>query len=115
MDKKSKTFDAKGKNFGRLASEVAVYLQGKHDPEYQPNKVLGYKAIVKNIDQMSFTGNKLDTNIIYRHTGYPGGIKKMTLRQSFEKNPQKLFINAVRRMLPKNKLNIKHLKNLIIN
>lgn len=115
MNKKSKIFNAKGKKFGRLASEVAVFLQGKHDPDYQPNKVMEYKAIVKNITQLSFSGNKLEDNIIYSHSGYPGGIKKSTLKQSFEKNPEKLFRNAVRRMLTKNKLNSKHLKNLILN
>lgn len=108
------TLDAKGKTFGRMSSEIARYLQGKHKATYQPNLVAPVQVTVKNLNEVSFSGNKLDNKIIYKHTGYTGNLKQQTLRQAFTKSPEKVLRDAVRRMLPKNRLQAKLLKNLHI-
>ncbi len=108
------TLNAAEYSFGRLASKVAFLLQGKHRADYAPNRIHALKVIVRNIEQVRFTGTKLDSKLMHRHTGYPGGIKTETLRQRHTRKPKVLFQEAVVRMLPKNRLAKDRLKQLVI-
>jgi large subunit ribosomal protein L13 len=105
--------DAKNKVLGRLASEIAVILQGKKSPNYKPNIVSADRVFVKNYGDIKLTGGKFKNKIYYRHTGYMGHLKKKTFEQVFQKDPKRVLREAVRRMLPKNFLNQKRIKNLI--
>jgi large subunit ribosomal protein L13 len=105
--------DAKNKILGRLASEIATILQGKKSPKYERRLVSGDKVYVKNVGGLKVTGKKFKEKIYYRHTGYMGHLKEETFEQAFAKDPRKVLREAVRRMLPKNFLNQKRLKNLI--
>ena len=105
--------DAKNKPLGRLASEIAVILQGKKSPDYEPRLVGNDRVLLKNFDKVVVTGKKFKDKIYYHHTGYIGHLKKATFEEAFTKDPKKVVREAVRRMLPKNFLNPKRLKNLI--
>ena len=104
--------DAQGQVFGRLATQVAALLKGKHKPEYTPHVMTGDHVIVVNVDKLVFTGKKLEQKMYYRHSGYVGGLKEVSYGKMMEQKPEFLFMNAVRRMLPKNKLGRQMLKNL---
>ena len=105
--------DAKDKILGRLASEIAVILQGKKSPKYELRLLGGDKVYVENVKNLKVTGRKYKEKIYYRHTGYMGHLKEKTFEQVFAKDPRKVLRQAVRRMLPKNFLNQKRMKNLI--
>ena len=104
--------DADGQIFGRLASKVASILNGKTKPEYTPNCDVGDHVVVVNCDKLVLTGNKLDQKVEYKHSGYPGGMKTTTYKDLMATKPEYAFYEAVRRMLPKNKLGRKMLKKL---
>ncbi|MGB0384050.1 MAG: 50S ribosomal protein L13 [Ardenticatenaceae bacterium] len=104
--------DASGQTLGRLATRLATILRGKHKPIYTPNVDTGDYVIVVNADQIKVTGNKLDSKIYYRHSGYPGGLKERTLRQQLNRFPDRPIHAAVKGMLPKNKLGRVMLKKL---
>lgn len=112
VEQKWYVVDAQGQVFGRIASKVATILNGKNKPEYTPNADVGDFVIVLNADKVVFTGKKLDQKFYYRHSGYPGGLKKTPYRVLMEKRPEFVFYEGVRRMLPKNKLGAKMLKKL---
>ncbi|MDH5560442.1 MAG: 50S ribosomal protein L13 [Deltaproteobacteria bacterium] len=97
--------DADGKTLGRLSSQIAKILQGKHKPIYTPNTDTGDFVVVVNAEKIKMTGDKLDSKFYYHHTGYPGGLKSAKAGDLLEKNPELLIINAVKRMMPKNQLN----------
>lgn len=105
--------DAKGKTLGRVASEIALMLQGKKSASYAPHRLSGDKVYVKNVKGITVTGRKRAQKIYYHHTGYVGHLKKLTFEQKFAKDPRSVVREAVRRMLPKNFLNQKRMKNLI--
>ncbi len=105
--------DAKNKILGRLASEVALILQGKKNPNYEPRVVSSDKVFLKNYKDIAISGKKFKEKIYYKHTGYVGHLKERTFEQAFSKDPKWVIREAVRRMLPKNFLNAKRLKNLI--
>jgi large subunit ribosomal protein L13 len=105
--------DAKNKPLGRVASEIAVILQGKKSPSYAPNRVSGDKVYIKNYREVALTGNKRKQKVYHRHTGYVGHLKRLTFEQKFAKDPRSVLREAVRKMLPKNFLNQKRMKNLI--
>ena len=96
--------DAKGKTVGRLATEVARILSGKNNPAWTPFMDMGEHCIVINARHAKFTGAKNDDKVYYRHTLYPGGLKHATVKEMFEKSPEKVIELAVKGMLPKNKL-----------
>lgn len=96
--------DAEGKTVGRLASEIAKILIGKHKPTYSLNQDAGDFVIVINADKVHFTGNKLIQKIYYRHSSYPGGLKGTQARDVLAKHPTRILELAVRGMLPKNRL-----------
>jgi len=105
--------DATGKALGRLAVEVAVLLRGKNKPEFVPYKDVGDIVIVKNIDKMKFTGNKLENKNYFHFTGYLGNLKKMTLKEFLnKKGPKEVLRKAVMGMLTKNKLRAQQIKRL---
>lgn len=104
--------DAEGKNLGRLASKIAAILRGKHKPIYSPSVDCGDYVIVLNAEKVTVTGRRLDQKVYYHHSGYPGGIKSITLREQLEKYPTRPVELAVKGMLPKNKLGRKMLKKL---
>jgi len=105
--------DAKGKVLGRLASDIAMILQGKKSAAYQPNRVSADKVYVKNFDGIVVTGKKMTDKIYYKHTGYVGHLKEKTLEQHMEKDARFVLRHAVRKMLPRNFLTQKRIKNLI--
>ncbi len=96
--------DAKDKVLGRLASEVAARIRGKHNPLFTPHADTGDWVIVVNADKIKLTGNKWDQKTYYRHSGYTGSLKSTTAKELLEKKPEELVIKAVRGMLPKNRL-----------
>jgi large subunit ribosomal protein L13 len=104
--------DAEGKTLGRLATRIARVLRGKHKPNYSPAVDVGDYVIVVNAEKIQVTGRKLDQKIYYRHSGYPGGLKEITLRNQLVKNPAYVIEHAVRGMLPKNRLGRKMFKKL---
>ena len=106
--------DATNQVFGRLASQIAILLRSKNNPNYQHNIMPNEKVTVVNVKKIKFTGKKLDQKIYYRYSGYPGGIKDNSLRTLFTKNPNKVLRSTIYHMLPKNKLRSKIIKNLII-
>ncbi len=96
--------DAKGKTLGRLATEVARLLRGKHKPIFTPHMDCGDFVIVVNADKIRVTGRKMDTKLYYRHSGYPGGFKAVRLRDQLAQFPTRAVELAVRGMLPKGRL-----------
>jgi large subunit ribosomal protein L13 len=96
--------DATDKTLGRLASEIANRLRGKHKAIYTPHVDTGDYVVVVNADKVRTTGNKLLGKTYYRHTGYPGGIKATTLQKMLETHPERVLESAVRGMMPKNPL-----------
>ena len=104
--------DAQGKILGRLASEIAKILRGKHKPIYVPYLDCGDYVIVVNAEKVRVTGKKLDQKFYYRHSGYPGGLKSIKLRDQLQKHPTRVLEAAVRGMLPKNRLGRAMIKKL---
>ncbi len=104
--------DASGKTLGRLASEVAILLMGKHKPIYTPHLNTGDYVIVLNAARVRVTGKKPEQKVYHRHSGYPGGLKSVTLGQMMEKQPTRVVEHAVRGMLPHNRLGRAMLKRL---
>ena len=96
--------DAEGKILGKIATEIAVRLMGKHKPSYTPHVDGGDYVVVINADKFAVTGNKMLDKKYYRHSGYPGGLKFRNLEEMLEKKPTEIIRKAVERMLPKNKL-----------
>ena len=96
--------DAKDKTLGRLSSEIATLLQGKHKPIYVPHLNTGDYVIVINAEKVRVTGRKLEQKMYYRHSGYHGGLKERTLSQVLEKSPTRVIQQSVKGMLPKSAL-----------
>ena len=96
--------DATDKTLGRLASEIAKRLKGKHKPIYTPHVDTGDCIVVINAEKVRITGNKLNNKMYYRYTGYVGNLKSMNLSEVLEKHPERVIENAVKGMLPKNPL-----------
>jgi len=106
--------DAKKQRLGRLASQIASVLQNKGSVDYNPRLEGGNKVIVKNVSGIEISGKKAEQKIYYHHTGYIGNLKEKTYEEAFAKDPKWVLRHAVRGMLPKNRLQSKRLKNLII-
>jgi large subunit ribosomal protein L13 len=104
--------NAEGKPLGRLASEIAIILQGKHKPIYTPHVDTGDYVVVINADKVALTGNKWDQKLYQRHSGYIGGLKEIPYRRLIERRPTLPVREAVRRMLPKNTLGHRMLRKL---
>jgi large subunit ribosomal protein L13 len=104
--------DASGKTLGRLASVVATLLMGKHKPIYTPNLNTGDFVIVVNAAKVRVTGNKAQQKVYYRHSGYPGGLKSVTLERMMQTHPTRVIEYAVKGMLPHNRLGRDMLRRL---
>ncbi len=106
--------DATGKTLGRLASEIAKILMGKHKPQYTPHADMGDFVIVLNAHKVKVTGKKLQQKVYRWHSGYPSGLKERPLWWMLQHHPERVIYLAVKRMLPKNKLRKRRLKRLKI-
>lgn len=106
--------DATDKVLGRMASRIAMILQGKTKPIYTPHVDTGDFVIVTNAEKIKLTGNKINDKVYYTHSGYPGGFKEHPLKVWLEKHPDRVVNLAVKRMLPKTKLGSAMLKKLKI-
>ncbi len=115
IERKTHTLDADKQTVGRLATQVATLLRGKHKPEFVPHIDLGDIVYVKNINKLKFTGKKLEQKNYYRFTGYVGNLKTEKMSELFVKNPAEVLKRAVKQMLPNTKLRNDMLKRLIIS
>jgi large subunit ribosomal protein L13 len=106
--------DAKGQTLGRLATRIATILRGKHKPIYVPYMDTGDYVIVINCEQVAVTGNKETDKVYHRHSGYPGGLTSIRLKEQRERFPDRVIYEAVRGMLPKNALGHQMIKKLKI-
>ncbi len=96
--------DATDKTLGRLSTQIAIRLQGKHKPEYTPHVDTGDYIVVVNAEKVRVSGKKSTDKIYHHHTGYPGGIKSVTFEQMMRKTPERVIEKAVKGMMPRNKL-----------
>lgn len=112
VERKWYIVDAAGKPLGRVASQVASILRGKHKPTYTPHVDTGDNVIVINAEKVVLTGKKLDQKLLRHHSLYPGGLKEIPYREAIAKKPEFVFEEAVRRMLPSGVLGRKMLKKL---
>ncbi|MFH0852495.1 MAG: 50S ribosomal protein L13 [bacterium] len=115
METKIHKIDATGKILGRLAADVSVLLRGKGKPSFLKHVDAGDIVEVSGVEKLKFSGKKLRQKIYYKHSGYPGGLRKETLEKKFAKNPAEVLRLAVLGMLPKNKTRAKVIKRLKIN
>ncbi len=114
VEKKWYLVDAENKTLGRLATKIAIILRGKHKPIYTPHVDTGDFVVVVNAEKIRLTGKKWDQKFYYRHSGYIGGLKKISAKKLREKKPEEIIRLAVKRMLPKTKLGARQLKKLKI-
>ena len=98
--------DAEGKTLGRMASEIALRLRGKHKPEFTPHVDTGDYIVVVNAEKVAVTGNKMNDKMYHHHTGYVGNLKSINLKDLLQKHPERVIEKAVKGMLPKNSLEI---------
>ena len=115
MERTTHKIDASGKIAGRLASQIAMLLQGKNKADYQSQVDGGDIVEVSNVAAMKFSGKKLDTKVYYRNTGYPGGIRTKKVKDMMETEPATVLRKMVYLMLPKNKLRPNMIKRLIVS
>ena len=104
IERKWFVVDAQGQTLGRIASRIAPILMGKTKPEYVPNLDTGDFVIVVNCEKVHVTGKRMEQKIYYRHTGFPGGLRSMTLREMLNRDPERVITFAVKGMLPKGPL-----------
>lgn len=109
------TIDAKNKILGRVATEAVRILSGKHNPAYEPHITSQHKVAIINAVHVRVTGTKRQTKMYKHFSGYPGGLKEISFDIQFQRDPRKVLLNAIRRMLPKNKLRAIMLRNLTIH
>ena len=114
IERKWYIIDADNKPLGRVATEAAKLLRGKHKPTYTPNMDAGDHVIILNASEAIFTGKKLDQKVYRHHSGYIGGMKETTARVMMEKNPEKAMMLAIKGMLPKNSLGRQMIKKVRI-
>jgi large subunit ribosomal protein L13 len=116
IERKWFVVDANGENLGRLATRIAAVLLGKHKPTFTPGVEMGDYVIVVNAERVAVTGTKTtskkDSKVYYHHSGYPGGIKSITLRDQLKKHPDRVLRSAVWGMLPHNRMGRSLLKRL---
>ena len=104
--------DARGKTLGRLATQIADILRGKRKPQYTPHIDTGDFVVVVNAREITVTGNKRETKLYRRHSGYPGGLRSRTLDEMLERRPEEVIRKAVKGMLPRNRLARQQLRKL---
>ena len=104
--------DCSGKKLGRLSVQIANISRGKNKPEYTPNSDVGDFVVLINAERIEISGNKSKDKIYFKHTGYPGNLKEINFQDLLSKDPEKVLRNAVKGMLPKNRLNRKIINKL---
>lgn len=114
VERKWYVVDATDLVLGRLSTEVATILRGKHKPTFTPNVDCGDYVIIVNAEKIAFTGNKLEDKFYYRHSGYPGGLKKRNAKRMLELQPEKVLEKSIRGMLPHNTLGENMYKKLFV-
>ncbi len=114
VDRKWYVVDAEGKTLGRLATQIATILRGKHKPTYTPHVDGGDYVIVINANKVNLTGNKLNDKIYYNHSRYTGGLRERTAKEMIEKYPVEMIERAVKGMLPKGRLGRQIYKKLFV-
>ncbi|MBU0625383.1 50S ribosomal protein L13 [Patescibacteria group bacterium] len=107
--------DATGRSIGRVATEAATMLMGKHKPQYEAHRDLGDVVEIRNAAKVQLLGNKLNQKVYYHYSGYPGGMKERGLKEIMEKNPADAIRRAVKNMLPKNRLQNGRMKRLKVH
>ncbi|MCF8011744.1 MAG: 50S ribosomal protein L13 [Clostridiales bacterium] len=112
VDRKWYVIDAENQVLGRLAAEVAHVLRGKHKPQFTPHVDTGDFVIIINAEKIRLTGNKIKQKMLYKHTGYPGGIKSMDYNTAIRSKPEKVIHKAVKGMIPHNRLGDRLAKKL---
>jgi large subunit ribosomal protein L13 len=112
IERKWYVVDAEGKVLGRLASEIATRLRGKHKPNFSSHMDVGDFIVVVNAEKVKLTGKKLEDKVYYRHSGYIGGLREQTAKEVLEKKPEELLRSAVKGMLSKNSLGREQFKKL---
>ncbi|WP_458415167.1 50S ribosomal protein L13 [Schinkia sp. CFF1] len=112
VDRKWLVIDAEGQTLGRLASEVAAILRGKHKPTFTPHVDTGDHVIIINAEKIHLTGKKLSDKVYYRHSLHPGGLKTRTAKEMIETRPEQMIEGAIKGMLPKNSLGRQMFKKL---
>ena len=112
IEKKWWIVDAKGKTLGRISSKIAQILRGKHKVNYSPNMDMGDFVIVVNAEYVRLSGSKEKSKTYFKHTGYPGGGKNIKFSEVLRKNPESILMNAVKGMLPHNRLGKRILPHL---
>lgn len=109
------TIDATGRPLGRLASDIAHLLQGKHRPDYAPYIDFHIKVEITNAKNLAITGKKMTQKVYRKYSGYPGGLKEVKLKDIFPSNPKSVILKAVNNMLPKNRLRNPRLRRITIS
>jgi large subunit ribosomal protein L13 len=104
--------DASGQVLGKLATQAATLLLGKHKPIFSPNLDTGDFVVIINADKVRFSGNKEEEKLYYRHSGYPGGLKSVSLEETMQADPTRVVTQAVKGMLPNNRLRAVRMKKL---
>lgn len=104
--------DAEGQNLGRLSTQIAQLLLGKHKPNYTPGVMTGANVVVVNAEKVAVYPTRMETKIYYRHSNYPSGLKEITLKDQLQKFPERVIEHAVKGMMPHNKLGRRIFKNL---
>jgi large subunit ribosomal protein L13 len=113
-NKKWLLVDAEGHTVGRLASEVAKLVRGKHKPNFTPHADCGDNVIVINAAKISFSGTKLENKEYVRYTGYPGGQRSLTAQELLKRSPERVIEKAIKGMLPKNTLGRQLFRNVVV-
>lgn len=111
---KTHIIDVSGKRLGKIATQIAVLLKGKHKASYVPYMISGDKVVVVNADSLDVEGKKAKNKVYFHYSGYPGGITAITLQKQFKKDSREVIRKAIYGMLPKNRLRSKMLNNLEI-
>ena len=114
MERNTHTIDATNKVLGRLATQIAVLLRGKHKTDFVPYKDMGDFVVIENVDKIKVTGKKMEQKVYYHHSGFLGSLKETPFKKLFKEKPEEVLKKAVFGMLPKNKLRSKTIKRLKI-
>lgn len=112
VEQKWYVVDAEGQTLGRLSTQIATILRGKHKPIFNPSVDCGDYVVVVNAEKIQVTGRRMDQKMYYRHSGYHGGLTEISLRDQLQKYPNRVIEAAVKGMLPKNRLGRKMIKKL---
>jgi large subunit ribosomal protein L13 len=112
IERKTQQIDATDQAVGRLSTQIATILRGKHKAEYSPQIDNGDFVVLTNLDKLKFTGKKMDQKKYFRYSGYPGGLKETKLKDLYNNRPEEVIKKAVWQMLPKNKLRQHMIKRL---